>query len=105
MSSLIADGDPRAIKREQRALRTALIAAIEETRRTRRCFWTWPFGHPYTGRFRTISPFRNVSRCDVCRKPYSWEDADVYDLLREADKAGVPEAVSEPLADRWRALP
>jgi hypothetical protein len=106
--------DPRRIKRERRAIRRALIALIEESIGSRRCWWTWPLGHDFGGRgyITTHSTdATNISRCAVCGRPYGWGSFDLYDLFRFAEEKTGLESPSgecdprlEALGARWRAL-
>lgn len=103
-SALCAFTDPRALKRERHSVRDGFISAIRAARGTRRCWWTWPLGHEYRGRWITTSPARSVTRCETCGTPCSFDAFSFYDLIREADDAGVPEAVCESLTERWRTF-
>lgn len=99
--------DPRLRKRAAAALRRDILALLEEHLQTRRCFWTWPWGHhweTFGGMVTTGSTdWRRVSQCEHCGRPVSWDSFDAHDLLRFAeDKTDIPAATLEPFFDRWR---
>lgn len=107
--------DPRALKRERAAIRRGLISLIEERLKTRRCYWTWPWGHDYGTRRRITthsSLGSDVSRCDACGTPCSWDSLSTLDLIRfaEGDRGSwkvdplATEEELEPYEERWRAL-
>lgn len=83
-------GDIRQRKREMRSMKKAAdkLAAEErreeararraQRRRELRCFWTWPFGHIWEGRYRQVeyangdqkvdAGFIEFTHCVVCGK-------------------------------------
>jgi hypothetical protein len=98
--------DPRHVKRERRLFRRELIALLEARMQSRRCFWTWPFGHTFSGRFLTTSPAYMVSRCETCGRPYLWDSFDAYDVWKLArDSDLLTDAENEYWQERWRQLP
>lgn len=103
MASPIKAADPRFVKRERKAIQAGLVTAIKTTIGTRRCFWSWPFGHSY-GSVWVWGRLEDVSQCRVCGKPLSFKRLNYYDLMGLADDVGVPEAVREPLCERWRQI-
>lgn len=104
---MVSSDDPRTKKRALNQGRKDLIRLIERRLRTRRCYWTRPWGHSYGGR-RWItthaSNTREITRCVVCGTPCSWGAFDLYDLVdfaREHDIATDDEL--EPYVEIWRS--